>query len=99
MEVICDHGKESCGSCIHSAPHERYIIGCSCETCGSTGEWVQCIPVEAKKDCDNLLGRLKGQIEKIAENTPYKNEVDVAGRLLGNQMVIMEALVALLEAR
>jgi len=99
MEVICDHAKIRCGECAHNSPHEELSLDtCSTGTCGVTGETVCCIPVSTKKDQDDLLVRLKDQMVKT-ETAQYKNEVDIAERVLENQMVIMEALVALLEGR
>ena len=88
MEVICDHAKIRCGECIHNSPHEELgLDNCSTDTCGFTGETVCCIPVATKKDQDDLLVRLKDQITWPGYDTRT------------NQILIMEALVALLEAR
>ncbi|OHD20579.1 MAG: hypothetical protein A2Y38_03345 [Spirochaetes bacterium GWB1_59_5] len=88
MEVICDHAKIRCGECIHNSPHEEQTHGlCSPDTCGYTGVVVKCIPVATKKDQDDLLVRLKDQITWPGYDTRT------------NQLLIMEALVALLEGR
>jgi len=96
MEVICDHAgtHPGCSGCPHELPHSRnqgdtWI--CGIERCSEINELVQCIPVATKKDLDDLLVRLKDQITGIKSAQIYDTRM--------NQILIMEALVALLEAR
>ena len=100
MEVICDHAKESCTDCVHTKPHNEEVDYCSLAICGFTGELVQCIPVATKKGQDDLLVRLKDQMERTATLNPaIHGEVEISRQVLKNQILIMEALVALLGAR
>jgi len=91
MEVICDHaGVEGCARwCPHRKRHKLDdTLFCDEEECREIQKVVKCIPVEAKKDHADLLVRLKDQIQEI---NGYN------GRM--SQILIMEALAALLEAR
>jgi len=94
MEVICDHaGVEGCsGRCPHRKPHvQSASLVCYMEHCNEVQQKVHCIPVATKKDQDGLLGRLKDQITGTKRAQVYDTRV--------NQILIMEALVALLEGR
>ena len=92
MEVICDHaGGRGCYlKCPHASPHEANVdtLICDEEECCEVQKVCCCVPVGSKVVQDDLLGRLKEQIERTEIFDPRVN-----------QILIMEALVALLEAR
>ena len=103
MAVICSKAGESkhCRECLHSNPHDYSRGCCVLAGCGTTGWEVECIPAGLKRassHTEDLATRLKNQIERTEATTVVQN-VEVSRCALENQILIMKALAALLEAK